>query len=80
MDVVEALADSTNSHTSAELARKCGIATSTCLPNWGGAGSSAYLRRYDQIEIHLGRTEGLTFDELDLALRSTQDRLAPGVA
>jgi hypothetical protein len=30
MDVVEALADSTNGHTSAELARKCGITTSTC--------------------------------------------------
>jgi len=30
MDVVEALADSVEGRTSAELARQCGISTSTC--------------------------------------------------
>gem|GEM_PF-4172127 len=37
-------------------------------------------RAFYQIEIHLSRTDGLTLDELDVALRCAQDRLAPGVA
>jgi len=45
------------------------------LPIFGGIGQPEY-----QIEIHLSRTDGLTLDELDVALRSAQDRLAPGVA
>jgi DNA-binding IclR family transcriptional regulator len=45
------------------------------LPIFGNTGQPEY-----QIEIHLGRTDGLTLDELDAALRSAQDRLAPGVA
>jgi DNA-binding IclR family transcriptional regulator len=45
------------------------------LPIFGSAGQPEY-----QIEIHLGRTDGLTLDELDAALRSAQDRLTPGVA
>jgi DNA-binding IclR family transcriptional regulator len=45
------------------------------LPIFGSTGQPEY-----QIEIHLRRTDGLTLDELDAALRSAQDRLAPGVA
>ncbi|MCW2593737.1 MAG: hypothetical protein JWQ86_6164, partial [Mycobacterium sp.] len=44
------------------------------LPIFGSTGQPEY-----QIELHLGRTDGLTLDELDVALRSAQDRLAPGV-
>ena len=32
-----------------------------------------------QIEIHLANIDGLTLDEIDAALRSAQDLLAPGV-
>ncbi|MBB5165464.1 DNA-binding IclR family transcriptional regulator [Mycobacterium sp. AZCC_0083] len=45
------------------------------LPIFGTTGQPEY-----QIEIHLARTDGLTLDELDAALRSAQDLLAPGVA
>jgi DNA-binding IclR family transcriptional regulator len=45
------------------------------LPIFGSTGQPEY-----QIELHLGRTDGLTLDELDVALRSAQDRLALGVA
>jgi len=45
------------------------------LPIFGNTGQPEY-----QIELHLSRTDGLTLDELDVALRSAQDRLAPGVA
>jgi DNA-binding IclR family transcriptional regulator len=44
------------------------------LPIFGSTGQPEY-----QIELHLGRTDGLTIDELDVALRAAQDRLAPGV-
>ncbi len=44
------------------------------LPIFGTSGQPEY-----QIEIHLGRTDGLTLGELDAALRSAQDLLAPGV-
>ncbi|MCW2556718.1 MAG: MarR family transcriptional regulator [Mycobacterium sp.] len=45
------------------------------LPIFGTTGQPEY-----QIEIHLTRTDGLTLDELDAALRSAQDLLTPGVA
>ena len=45
------------------------------LPIFGTTGQPEY-----QIEIHLARTDGLTLDGLDAALRSAQDLLAPGVA
>jgi DNA-binding IclR family transcriptional regulator len=45
------------------------------LPVFGSTGQPEY-----QIELHLSRTDGLTLDELEGALRSAQDRLAPGVA
>jgi DNA-binding IclR family transcriptional regulator len=45
------------------------------LPIFGTTGQPEY-----QIEIHLARTDGLTLEELDAALRSAQDLLAPGVA
>jgi hypothetical protein len=45
------------------------------LPIFGSTGQPEY-----QIELHLSRTDGLTLDELAVALRSAQDRLAPGVA
>jgi DNA-binding IclR family transcriptional regulator len=45
------------------------------LPIFGNTGQPEY-----QIELHLGRTDGLTLDELDVALRSVQERLTPGVA
>ena len=45
------------------------------LPIFGTTGQPEY-----QIEIHLARTDGLTLDGLDAALRSAQDVLAPGVA
>ena len=49
--------------------------------NSGKRGASLVGRRaLYQIELHLGRTDGLTLDELDVALRSAQDRLASGVA
>jgi DNA-binding IclR family transcriptional regulator len=44
------------------------------LPIFGSAGQPEY-----QIEIHLGRTDGLTLDELEAALRSARDCLAAGV-
>jgi hypothetical protein len=45
------------------------------------AGASLVGRSaFYQIELHLSRADGLTVDELDVALRSAQDRLAPGVA
>jgi DNA-binding IclR family transcriptional regulator len=45
------------------------------LPIFGTTGQPEY-----QIEIHLAGTDGLTLDDLDAALRSAQDLLAPGVA
>ena len=45
------------------------------LPIFGSTEQPEY-----QIEIHLRRTEGLTLDELESALRRAQDLLAPGVA
>jgi DNA-binding IclR family transcriptional regulator len=45
------------------------------LPIFGGTGQPEY-----QIEIHLGRTESLTLDELNAALGYAQDHLTPGVA
>ena len=45
------------------------------LPIFGTTGQPEY-----QIEIHLARTDGLTLDGLDVALRSAQDLLAPGLA
>jgi DNA-binding IclR family transcriptional regulator len=54
MDVVEALADSTNGHTSAELARQCGITTSTCALVLAELERGGWVTRYDDRRYGLG--------------------------
>jgi DNA-binding IclR family transcriptional regulator len=54
MDVVEALADSIDGYTSAELARRCGITTSTCALLLAELEKGGWVARYDDRRYGLG--------------------------
>jgi len=54
MDVVEALADSIDGYTSAELARRCGITTSTCALVLAELERGGWVARYDDRRYGLG--------------------------
>jgi DNA-binding IclR family transcriptional regulator len=54
MDVVEALADSVEGRTSAELARQCGITTSTCALVLAELERGGWVARYDDRRFRLG--------------------------
>jgi len=54
MDVVEALAGSIDGYTSAELARRCGITTSTCALVLAELERGGWVARYDDRRYGLG--------------------------